>query len=109
MFFRTACLAVVLAVLPSAACADEVMYSYDGDFCPLDAPPPDEWLVGSRCEDPCSEFVENGHFVLHWSEADDLVNYDHSIDHSGGEPPPQPLGRVAFPFQPSARPVFLWL
>ncbi len=86
MFFRTACLAVVLAVLASATRADEVLYSYEGYVLPHDESA--GWLIFDACEEPCSEFVENGHFVLHWSEAGDLVNYTHWIDHTGGEPPP---------------------
>ena len=73
-------IAAVLALGLTAA-ADEVLYSYEGDVPPHD--PSAGWVIAKSCTYPCSESVEDGHYVLHWVEANDQVNYDYSIS----EPP----------------------
>ncbi|MGB2986498.1 MAG: hypothetical protein WBE26_11515, partial [Phycisphaerae bacterium] len=65
--------------------ADELLYRYEGDVVPYDESA--GWLDG-LCEDPCSESIENGHFVLRWPEPCDLANYDYSIADPPEQPPP---------------------
>ncbi len=49
------------------------IYRYEGNVHPLDESA--GWLLGNACEDPCSESVEDGHFVLRWSRPADSVGY----------------------------------
>ncbi len=62
--------AILIAVCGTAL-ADEPLYRYEGNVLPYD--PSAGWLNG-LCEDPCSESLEDGHFVLRWPFTGDLVN-----------------------------------
>jgi len=66
--------------------ADDVLYSYDGDMMPYAEGA--GWALGSPCEPPCTESVEDGHFVLRWSETEDFANYDYTIAGVSEDPPP---------------------
>jgi len=78
-------LAVGLIVAPGLCLADDVLYRYEGDVLPYD--PSAGWMDG-LCEYPCSESLENGHFVLRWPEAADLANYTYVISWPPDDPPP---------------------
>ncbi len=66
--------------------ADETLYRYEGDVHPAD--PSAAWTVFNPCEDECSASVENGHFVLRWTQPNDIVNYTRLIAPDSGLPPP---------------------
>jgi hypothetical protein len=82
--FRAFVFMAVLSVPVAPGVADDLLYRYEGDVVPYDESA--GWLDG-RCEDPCSESVEDGHFVLRWPEAGDLANYTYIISNDLGEPP----------------------
>ncbi|MCH8243380.1 MAG: hypothetical protein IH897_12350 [Planctomycetes bacterium] len=71
------------AVAPSFA--DDTIYRYEGNVVPYDESA--GWLDG-LCEKPCSESIEDGHFVLRWPFAADSVNYFYRIAVQGEAPPP---------------------
>ncbi len=75
----------ILVWAASASRADETLYRYDGEVSPLD--PAAGWADFNRCEDPCSESIENGYFVLQWPHVGDLVNYHLWIAESGEQAP----------------------
>ena len=87
----------LLWALPTAV-ADETLYRYEGDVLPYDESA--GWLIADACEDECTESLEKGHFVLHWTEARDLVNNHYWIAQPPEEPPPLPLGGMAVSLQP---------
>ena len=66
--------------------ADETLYRYEGNVHPLE--PTAGWVMGNPCDPPCSEFMEDGHFVRLWSEADDFANYRLWIAVTPTPPPP---------------------
>jgi len=70
------------AFIPSRA--DDTLYRYEGDVLPYDESA--GWRVYDPCESPCTELLEDGHFVLFWPEAGDLANYAYRI----AEPPDAP-------------------
>ncbi|MCH8146559.1 MAG: hypothetical protein IH987_00980, partial [Planctomycetes bacterium] len=76
--------------------ADETLYRYEGDVHPMD--PSAEWVEFNPCEPPCTEFMEDGHFVRFWSETGDHTTYDKRIA-VPPTPPPHAVGRVALPLQ----------
>jgi len=78
-------LALALACHISTARADELLYSYDGDAFPWDA----GWSGDdTRCEPPCHESIEDGHFVLRFINGGDLVQYSRIVALPGVTPPP---------------------
>ena len=81
----------VFVAIPSGL-ADETLYRYEGDVHPLD--PSTGWVIGNPCGPPCSEFIEDGHFVFFWPVAGDLVYYAYIIYHrrTAGCPTPHALG-----------------
>ncbi len=93
---RTVGLLVVCAwVVASARLrADETLFRYEGNVHPLDAGA----LVGSLCEDPCSDSVEDGHYVLRWRVVGDAVNFQFQIT-AIEEPPPPPNFWVEWRFR----------
>ena len=91
--------AILVLCLTIAVVADETLYRYEGDVHPLDLSA--GWVMGDPCEPPSSEFLEDGHFVRLWSEADDFANY-HLWIAVTPTPPPDAVGRVALPVQLSA-------
>ena len=66
MFLRNLSVAVLIGCLVSPALADEVLYRYEGDVFPYD--PSGGWAVYDPCEDPCSESLQDGYFVLQWPQ-----------------------------------------
>jgi len=66
--------------------ADDTLYRYEGDVVPLD--PQAGWVLADPCVPPCSEAVEDGHFVLLWPQADDIANYHYWIARDPDPPPP---------------------
>lgn len=83
----------LVALAASAAFADDLLYRYEGDSFPYDHSA--GWVNGNPCEDPCTEAVENGRYVLRWPFAGDRVGFDLTIADPGDPPPPNALGRVA--------------
>ena len=75
-------------LLAYSAFGDDVLNRYEGDVHPLDAST--GWVLNTACTDPCSEFLEDGHFVQFWSVPGNhsLYTYWLSID---PDPPPPSL------------------
>ena len=89
-------LTLALACQPVTARADELLYSYEGDVFPWEG----GWSGSdARCEPPCYESLEDGHFVLRFIGGGDLVQYSRSIAHSNEVPPPHAVGRVELSFE----------
>ncbi len=65
---------------------DDVLYRYEGDVVPYDASA--GWSNPAACEYPCSESLENGHFVLQWVYAADFAGYSYMIAEPPEQPPP---------------------
>lgn len=67
---------VILAVVSPTA-ADETLYGYEGNVLPYDESLEEtgRWVIFDPCEAPCSEHLEDGHFVLRWSQRNDIANY----------------------------------
>lgn len=68
---------------------DDTIYHYEGNVHLLD--PSTDWVLANPCESPCSESIENGHFVLRWQGVGEFVNYHHFIS-LPDEPPPRRCG-----------------
>ena len=101
----------ICLVLQGAVFADDVIYRYEGDVLPHD--PSEGWLVFDPCDPPCSESLEDGHFVLFWPQAGNLANYTYRIAEPPEEPPPRsgpsgdsvrttPKGRISIPAMPAS-------
>ena len=75
--------------LTAATLADETLYRYEGDVPPSD--PSAGWEEFNPCDPPCSEFLEDGHFVRLWSVTGDHTNYDKRIA-VPPTPPPRRCG-----------------
>ena len=85
-------LVIAVAVLSAAggARADVLLYRWEGDVLPHDKSA--GWLIFDACDDPCSESIEDGHFVLDWPENEgDFVQYTLRIAVPPDEPPPPPF------------------
>ncbi len=83
-----------------AAFADDTLDRYEGDIHL-----PDEstgWVIGNPCEDPRSESVDNGHFVLEWI-ASESVNYTYIISNDAGELPSHPRSGANGASDPTSR------
>jgi len=65
------------------------LYRYEGDVAPYDKTA--GWIIANPCESPCSESLENGHFILRWDEHGDRVNYHLWIARPEDPPPPETL------------------
>jgi len=82
----------ITILFPALVChvhADETLYRYEGNVVPYDESA--GWDIFNPCEDPCSESVEDGRFVLRWAHPNDLVNYNFLIAAPGDPPPPSTL------------------
>ena len=77
--------------------ADDVLYRYEGNVSPCDESA--GWICGNPCEDPCSDSVENGHYVLRWTQPADSVGYALIISNDLGEPPLPPTLWVEWRFR----------
>ena len=86
MSYRGSLIVIVVGTAWAAAFADDTLYRYQGDVLPYDESA--GWLIFDPCELPCSESVENGHFVLRWAEHSELSNYSFRIAEPGQSPPP---------------------
>ncbi len=104
MLLRNIAIVALTCLAVSPAAADQVLYRYEGDVLPYDKSA--AWRVFDPCEDPCSESLEDGHFVLRWYEGGDIANYSYLIAQPPA-PPPDAVGRVALPLQPSPGPDLL--
>lgn len=80
---------IIICFLYSASFADDLLYRYEGDVLPYDESA--GWELFNPCGDKgqCSESIENGHLVLRWPQASDLVNYNLWIARPGEAPPPR--------------------
>lgn len=74
---------------PVIARADDLIYRYEGDVVPYDESA--GWIIADPCDPPCSESVENGHFVLRWWKHAQLANYQIWIARPEDPPPPPTL------------------
>lgn len=81
----------VLALLAAAGGVrgDDLLHRYDGDVLPYD--PSTGWLIGNPCEDECSEHLENGHFVMEWTNPGGDIAYYHFSIAFAPEPLPPSL------------------
>ncbi len=79
-------LVVLLAVSPVSVLADDVLYRYEGDVMPTD--PAEGWHVAHACESPCTERVEDGHFIYQWSDCGGRARYHRDITEFGEQQPP---------------------
>jgi len=91
MSVRTLMIFVVAGWLAvGQAAADELLYRYECNVAPYDYDDPedeyDAWIIANACEDPCVDCLEDGHYVLRWSQGADLVNYSLAL----AEPPEDP-------------------
>ena len=82
---RRRLIAVVLVATSHATITfgDDILHRYEGDV-----PPYDEsagWNNYGPCVYPCSESLEDGHFVLRWPEAGGTATYNYMISE-----PPEP-------------------
>ena len=82
--WRAVLVIVVVITGPGLCLADDVLYRYEGNVLPYD--PSAGWLDG-LCDYPCSESLEQGHFVLRWPEAGELASYHYWIARQSQEPP----------------------
>ncbi len=96
---------IALFLVAGSVSADKVLYRYEGDVLPYADSP--GWIIANPCEEPCTEFLEDGHYVLAWPEAGDLVNLDYEIAQPPDPAPPSlwvewrfrsnhPLGEIFF-------------
>ncbi|MCH9035512.1 MAG: hypothetical protein IID42_13595, partial [Planctomycetes bacterium] len=76
----------LIALATTAALGDDVLYRYEGDVLPYDESA--GWRITNPCEDPCSESVTDGRFVLHWAQPADVAIYAFDIAQAPEEPPP---------------------
>ena len=85
---RPVCLALVVftvsGLLPGTR-ADDLLYRYEGDI--LLSELPDEW-PGDPCENQCTAFIEDGHFVVFWPEPARGIGFLHWVAEVGEPPPP---------------------
>ena len=65
--------------------ADDILHRYEANAVPYD--PSAGWIQGNPCDPPCSESLENGHFLLRWSESGDFASYGRGISPIGVPPP----------------------
>ncbi len=79
---------VGIATFAAAVLADETLYRFDADVTPCDSSA--GWICGNPCDPPCSDSVEDGHYVLRFASGGDQANYDLTIT-STGEPQPPTL------------------
>lgn len=69
-----ACVALAVGVF-SGASADNLVYRYEGEVVPYEAP--GQWSY-NRCDLPCNESLEGGNFVLQWdSDGWEHAGYSH--------------------------------
>ncbi len=85
MSFRALSIIVIASIPWPGARADEVLYRYEGDV--LLSELPDDW-PGNPCDEECTAFIEDGHFVLFWAEPGDRAGYLHWINQRPDPPPP---------------------
>jgi len=76
----------LIALATTAALGDDVLYRYEGDVFPHDESA--GWVIANPCEDQCIESLENGHFVLRWTEPADFAKYHLWIARDPEQPPP---------------------
>jgi hypothetical protein len=86
-FVRTLAIVAVAGWLAvGRATADDLLYDYEGDVSPCDESA--GWICGNPCEGRCADSVENGFYVLRWTEPADLANYHYWVALSPEEAPP---------------------
>ncbi len=82
--------AVLLGALAlRASVADDLLYRYEGNVVPYDESA--GWILADPCDTPCTESVEDGHFILRWPWAGNLANYHLWIARRDDPPPPPTL------------------
>ena len=93
MSLRVLRIAMVISLVAAPIWADELLYQYEGDVLPYDDESPWSnryWIVADACEDPCSESLDDGTFVLQWPHAGNAANYHFWIVDPEPEPPDDP-------------------
>ena len=85
-----ACILITLCVAgPSRwATADAVLFRYEADVHPND--PAGGFSPFNPCAE-CTDFIEDGHYVIEWTDMGDQVNHSHEISRDP-EPGPPTLG-----------------
>ncbi|MDO8632112.1 MAG: hypothetical protein Q7R41_16635 [Phycisphaerales bacterium] len=76
----------ILMLLIVPARADDLLFRYEGDSLPYNFNP--AWGIADPCDPPCSEAIENGHFLLFWPYAGNIANYYYRIARPPNLPPP---------------------
>ena len=79
-------IALVISTPLNWSYADDLLYGYDADALPHD--PTAGWIVADPCDPPCTELLEDGHFVLFWPQPGNLANYDLTVAAPPALPPP---------------------
>jgi len=87
MSFRSVWMGAFVLTLSATGFPDDVLLRYEADVLPYDETA--GWLVAHACETPCTESVEDGHFVLRWAQPNDIANYHRWISEAPDEPPPR--------------------
>ena len=91
---------ILILLLAFTVRADETLHRYEGNVHPLD--PSTGWVMGNPCDPPCSDFLEDGHFVRLWTEAADYASYAFWI----AQPPDTPPTRCGS--SGASAPIFRW-
>ena len=86
MRFRSLLIFSGFAGCLAPALADDTLYRYEGDVSPCDEST--GWVCGNPCDPPCSDSVEDGHYVLRFAGGGDLANYALIIASPETPPPP---------------------
>lgn len=83
--FRWLAIFILVSLVP--AHADDVLYQYEGDVFPDD--PAAGWVVADGCDEdiPCTTWLADGHFVVHWPTFADVVHYHYWIAQDPTPPP----------------------
>ncbi len=64
---------VVLSAGVHRVSADDTLYRYEANVSPCDKSA--GWTCGNPCEEPCSDSIENGRYVLRWKRPAERVGY----------------------------------
>ncbi len=83
LFLKATILGISFGGLSSLA--DEALYQYEGDVVPYDESA--GWIIADPCDPPCSEDLQDGHFILRWPIPNNFANYAFIIAQPPEKPP----------------------
>ena len=83
MLCRTLSTLLTLSLTIAVSQADDTLYRYEGDVLPYD--PSAGWEVFNPCEPPCTESVEDGHFVARWPQIGDFFQHTYFMADAPGQ------------------------